>query len=711
MPVLLRRPQPTRWRLGWAAVKRVPWPTSAVDRSRRVGVIAAIVVGSLVVASLVTPPSKAEAAGAVGQFVVRCRYTHTLQDDPIVFPGQPGLSHSHDFFGNVSTDAFSTVSELLSSRTTCRPSSDTAPYWAPTGYMNGKRIEPKAMRIYYLGNAGQHTETIPAGLKVIGGNRDAASPSENPHVSWYCGETREVRTPRRDAPYDCSPWSQYAFVDGTIAIVNLPNCWDGVGLELESVAYEVGGICPAGFPHVLPRLSQRIHYGIMNPTNADGSVGLTLSSGPYWSMHSDFWNTWQQERLDELVQTCLVEVVHCGGIDSSASLAWARQFGTSRYDLGYAATAGRGGPYVAGFTNYQLTQAYRRRSDVFVRAYDGDGKVRWTRQFGSGGIDQALAASAVGNQVYVSGFTDGRLPGQTANGRDDAFVASFDSSGDLEWLTQFGTRADEQATAIAATQASGVYVAGWTDGVVRPGAGARGRDAWIAKLSPGGTRVWIRQFGSAGTDEIRALGVRGIHPVTAGWTDASLQGGSSVGDSDAFVRAYWADGRVAWTQQFGTIGNDIATAVAGFKRRVFVGGSTSGTFADQEASGGLDAFVQAMGSDGSTAWADQFGTAADDDAAAIVAGRSGVYVTGSTLGALTTDPGLLGETDVFASRYLRKGGAPIWTMQLGTIDFDRAYGAAIDAASMYVTGTTHGTFEGQNYAGDRDAFLLRLRFT
>jgi hypothetical protein len=177
------------------------------------------------------------------------------------------------------------------------------------------------------------------------------------------------------------------------------------------------------------------------------------------------------------------------------------------------------------------------------------------------------------------------------------------------------------------------------------------------------------------------------------------------------VRAYWGDGRVAWTQQFGTIGDDVATAIASFKQRVFVGGSTSATFPDQEASGGLDAFVQAMGSDGSTAWADQFGTAADDDAAAIVAVRSGVYVTGSTLGALTTDPGLLGETDVFASRYLRKGGAPIWTMQLGTIDFDRAYGAAIDAASMYVTGTTHGTFEGQNYAGDRDAFLLRLRFT
>jgi hypothetical protein len=693
-------------------VKRVTPPASTTDRSRGFRAVAAIAVLGVVAASLVTPPSRAEAAGSVGQFVVRCRYSHTLRDDPILFPGQAGASHSHDFFGNKSVDAFSTVNSLLSSRTTCRPSSDTAPYWAPTAFMNGKRIEPKAMRIYYLGNAGQHTETIPAGLKVIGGNRDAVSAAGNPHVRWYCGETREVRTPRREAPYDCSPWSEHGFVDGIIAIVNLPNCWDGVGLELANVTYQVNGACPAGFPHVLPRLSQRIHYGVMNPTNADGSVGLSLSSGPYWSMHSDFWNTWQQERLDELVQTCLVALVHCGGIDSSASLAWARQFGTSRYDLGYAAAAGRDGPYVAGFTNYQLGQIYRRRSDVFVRAYDGDARVRWTRQFGSSGTDQALAASAAGGRVFVAGFTDGRLPGQAARGRDDAFVASFTSSGELKWITQFGSRADEQATAIAVTSTSGLYVAGWTDGVVRPGSGAPGRDAWIAKLAPNGNRVWIRQFGSAGTDEIRALAVRGTNPVTAGWTDGPLQGGiSPVGDRDAFVRAYWGDGQVAWTRQFGTIGNDVATAVAAFKQRVFVGGSTDSAFTDQETAGGLDAFVLAMHSDGSEAWTDQFGTAADDDAAAIVASRSGVYVAGSTLGALTTDPGLLGETDVFASRYSRKGGAPLWTMQLGTIDYDRAYGVAIDAASLYVTGTTHGAFEGQSNAGDRDAFLLRLRFT
>ena len=142
---------------------------------------------------------------------------------------------------------------------------------------------------------------------------------------------------------------------------------------------------------------------------------------------------------------------------------------------------------------------------------------------------------------------------------------------------------------------------------------------------------------------------------------------------------------------------------------MFVAGRTDGAFPREQTAGGLDPFVRAMYADGAAAWTDQFGSSADDDAAAIAVRRSGVYVVGSTLGALT-ESGLLGETDVFARRYVRKG-AQIWTMQHGTIDFDRAYGAAIDANSLYVTGTTHGAFESQTNAGDRDVYLLRIRFT
>ena len=50
-----------------------------------------------------------------GYFAVPCQFSHRNQDDPIVFPGRPGRSHDHTYFGNTSTDANSTPASLSAS--------------------------------------------------------------------------------------------------------------------------------------------------------------------------------------------------------------------------------------------------------------------------------------------------------------------------------------------------------------------------------------------------------------------------------------------------------------------------------------------------------------------------------------------------------------------------------------------------------------------
>jgi hypothetical protein len=47
-------------------------------------------------------------------FVVRCGWSHQKQVDPIVTPGPPGTPsfHMHDFYGNKTTDANSTLKTL-----------------------------------------------------------------------------------------------------------------------------------------------------------------------------------------------------------------------------------------------------------------------------------------------------------------------------------------------------------------------------------------------------------------------------------------------------------------------------------------------------------------------------------------------------------------------------------------------------------------------
>ena len=89
-----------------------------------------------VFAALVTPSLE----GDLGEFVALCPSSHRAQNDPIVFPGQPGQSHLHSFFGSTTTDASSTLGTLLAGGTTCDPAVDRSAYWVPTLLENGVPI-------------------------------------------------------------------------------------------------------------------------------------------------------------------------------------------------------------------------------------------------------------------------------------------------------------------------------------------------------------------------------------------------------------------------------------------------------------------------------------------------------------------------------------------------------------------------------------------
>ncbi len=657
--------------------------------------------------SLATPAARA--AGGQGQFVLRCLYSHTLPDDPIVFPGQPGASHSHDFFGNVTTSASSTMDSMLAGATTCRVPSDTAGYWAPTAYLNGVPIRPTAMRIYYLGTLGPGPETLPPGLGMVAGNKEATSGAENPHVRWYCGETRNVRTPRATVPYDCSFWGdQYAFVDGIIAIVDFPSCWNGSGLTPADAAYPSGGSCPGGFPHVLPRISERIHYGVMDPLNPDGTMALTLASGEYWTYHADFWNTWQQPRLDQLVQECLAAKVHCGAVDASGTVDWTTEFGTLRYDVAYATATDGTSVYVAGFTNFSLPgQRYHHRYDAFVRKYDRDGEVLWTRQFGTSGTDQVLGIAADPDGVTVAGSTDGRFPGQEAGGGLDAFAARFGASGRQQWIRQFGTRADDRATAVAVSSGR-TFVVGATGGPLGARQGGP-TDAFVAELRGAGQLAWVRQFGSAGSDQANGIAVRSGRVYAVGSTTGAVRGTYLGGASDALVAAFGTNGTLLWQRALGSSSADEMSAVVARAEGLFVVGSSDGVLGDQVPAGGIDAFVAKLDRSGEPMWFRQFGSEAEDHAVAVAADAQGIYVAGSTAGALP-DGALLGEWDGFVRKYL-PNGTQIWTRQLGTADFDQAYGVSVERTGLYLVGTTHGAFEGLSNAGDRDVFVVRVAFS
>ncbi len=259
-------------------------------------------------------PARVGPQGRVAQFVVTCEPGQISFDDPIVFPDQPGASHQHQFFGNLRAAADPSYEPMLLAETTCEQRLDTASYWAPTLLDEaGRRVDPLELTAYYRTPPGVDPTTIepfPAGFMMVGGagpghdhGDDATEPIPAPLevVAWSCGTG--VR--RESAPPACAQ-------DSTLRLlIVFPSCWEGDRLTSFGtnghVAYPdpVDG-CPALYPVPIPEVTMAIDYPPIPPD------GLALSAGHLATAHADFWNVWDQEKLEREVANCLNRDLVCG---------------------------------------------------------------------------------------------------------------------------------------------------------------------------------------------------------------------------------------------------------------------------------------------------------------------------------------------------------------------------------------------------------------
>jgi hypothetical protein len=242
--------------------------------------------------------------GAVAQFVVECAFSHAAFDDPIVHPGKPGESHLHVFFGNVTTDAHTTVEDLVVGDTTCNQHLDRASYWAPALLRNGVVQTPvKSVAYYRAGPDVAPTSVVPypLGLRMIAGNAVATEPQSTAVVAWSCGagSLREVSPPA------CPDQRNLRL------LVTFQDCWNGVDLDsadhVSHVTYSHAGTCPPSHPVPIPQLQFSVEYPVTGPID-----GLELASGGLGTGHADFYNAWDPARLEREVRNCLHRDVVCG---------------------------------------------------------------------------------------------------------------------------------------------------------------------------------------------------------------------------------------------------------------------------------------------------------------------------------------------------------------------------------------------------------------
>jgi hypothetical protein len=344
--------------------------------------------------------------------------------------------------------------------------------------------------------------------------------------------------------------------------------------------------------------------------------------------------------------------------DGNGNEVWTRQFGTEGADTGWGGVAvAQSHVYIGGMTRGVLDPASApgggptgpfSPADAFVRMYDSEGDVVWTRQFGTAGaIDDVLGIAADSSGVYAVGETWGTLPGQVSAGWVDAFVRKFDQEGNTLWTRQFGLGSEDKATRVAAGP-DGIYVTGLIGNI----SGLATSETFLRKYDLNGTEVWNRTFGEG---EGAALAVT-VH------TSGVYVIGEILDPYGTFLRKYDLNGTEAWTCI--TLGSALAADDSGVIVAAPLGHQTS-----QE----HGTLVREFDHHGNLLWNYSFSPPNSDRISGIVVGSAGVFVVG--------DPPFVAKLQVTLSNATGNNSAVsvTWLRQFATTPYEYTGGIAVAA--------------------------------
>ncbi|MEA5417827.1 S8 family serine peptidase [Spirulina sp. CCNP1310] len=348
--------------------------------------------------------------------------------------------------------------------------------------------------------------------------------------------------------------------------------------------------------------------------------------------------------------------------DAAGTELWKQQLGTSGYDAAKKViTDSDGNTYISGLTDGSFDGNVASR-DAWLAKYGANGDLIWRKKLPADyDISNGSLTWGKDGSLYLAGLTHGNLAG-TTQGNGDAWVAKYDTNGNQQWVRQLGTSQEDEAKGVAIDSQGSVYITGQTKGAL--GEVNQGNaDAWIAKYSDEGLLLWKQQMGTQSEDISNGISIDSNDNIyIAGNTrnklgdpftgdpnelgDADLRwkaihgdksglGGTYYGNADAWVAQYDSNGNLNWKRQLGTAQYDSASAVSSDQLgNVYITGKTQSKLGKQYA-GGDDIWVAKYNQNGALQWIQQLGTVGNDVSNGIVAGSTGLYLTGSTAGSLS----------------------------------------------------------------------------
>jgi len=305
--------------------------------------------------------------------------------------------------------------------------------------------------------------------------------------------------------------------------------------------------------------------------------------------------------------------------------------------------------------------------DVFISKLDNAGNFQWVKTIGGSGMDRAesVVVDPSGN-VIITGTFQGTVdfdPGSgvtnltaTANSINNVFVVKLNSNGTFVWAKAITTSANAKANSIDIDISGNIYLTGKFAGTTdfNPGTSTNNltssstnySDAFICKLTSGGSYGWAKQIGNTGNYSEEGLCIQvssaGVH-ITG-----------------------WFNGKT----DFDPSSNTEILSVNGF-----VSGST----------GEDDVFIAKYDLSGNLDWAKRMGGALMDRSVSLSLDQdNNVFTTGVYMSTVDFDPGpgvenytAVGQGDVFISKLNPQGGY-VWSESIGGVAHDVGFAITVD---------------------------------
>ena len=310
----------------------------------------------------------------------------------------------------------------------------------------------------------------------------------------------------------------------------------------------------------------------------------------------------------------------------------------------------------------------------------------------------------------------------------------------LGWATYFGGNSYDECFGSAVDASGNIYISGRTesfDGIASGGHqtthGGGGPDAFLAKFSPAGVRLWATYYGGSGRDGGTRCCVDASGNVyLCGWTTSTsgiADNGMQIffeGVYDAFLVKFNSSGVRQWATYLGGSGNDQALAcVNDPSGNVYLCGNTTSSYNialdgfKNTLSVGQDAFLVKFDTNGARLWGTYYGGTDEESAYECNTDASGnVFLLGNTTSAYNIASGGFqnsfgGTVDGFMVKF-NASGARQWATYLGASGQDYISDCTIDNSNnIYVcglTGSPTGFASGghqMTYQGEYDAFLAK----